>query len=328
MPLTPLSKSDPSRLHRDAFDVRGWEVRTEVDDEKAGSVNDVLIDGSGMPHLLDVQLGTFQRHVLVPLGHAWADASRKVVWVEGISRDDVKKMPEVTQKPEEITTEFEQRLSEDFTAAASGAKRRDDEREARHRLQRLAKAADFKVAKGSTDPRGWKVVGGDGSKIGKVVELILDQDDMRVRYLDVDVDESKLQLETIDRHVLVPIERARLDHKRKSVVLDGLFGADLKTYPIFSGLPLAKGVETEIESRYRGAVPPTEAWVDRSAQRFFGGGRHRPREAERVAAGDAAMARQEEGETVLRPREGEEIRIRNVDGEIIIERHAAEGDHG
>ena len=53
--------------------------------------------------------------------------------------------------------------------------------------------------------------------------------------------EKSLKLESIDRHVLIPVERARLDHKHKSVILDGLFGRDLSSYPVFTGLPLSIG---------------------------------------------------------------------------------------
>ena len=67
MALIPLSKADPSHLHPDTFDGRGWEVRSEADDDKVGTVDDVLMDASGMPHLLDVDLGVFKKHVLVPL---------------------------------------------------------------------------------------------------------------------------------------------------------------------------------------------------------------------------------------------------------------------
>ncbi len=70
MALIPLSKADPSHLHPDTFDGRGWEVRSEADDDKVGTVDDVLMDASGMPHLLDVDLGVFKKHVLVPLGKA------------------------------------------------------------------------------------------------------------------------------------------------------------------------------------------------------------------------------------------------------------------
>jgi hypothetical protein len=337
MALIPLSKSDPAQLHPDAFDVRGWEVRTEVDDEKAGSVDDVLMDGAGTPHLLDVGTGMLSRHILVPLSQAWADASRKVIWIHGLCRDDLKHMPSYDQHPDLLTAEFENKLVDDFAAISDGtARRKAAARPADDRLVRLGKGKEFHVSKGSSDPRGWKVMGGDGARLGKVIELIVDRDDLRVRYLDVDVAEKKLGLEGIDRHVLIPVDRTRLDHKHKSVVVDGLFARDLATYPVFTGLPLAKGVDEDLLSRYRGQDRRSEGWVDAAARRFFGGGRQRlttevapaePRQPptpqsppERAAAAEA--------ETVVRPQEGEEVRIRVSGGDIIIEKHPGGSDHG
>jgi hypothetical protein len=346
MALIPLSSSDPTRLHPDAFDVRGWEVRTEVDDDKAGSVDDVLMDSAGTPHLLDVDLGALSRHVLVPLSQAWADASRRVIWVEGLSRDDLKRMPSYDHRPDALTNEFETKLVDDYAAISEGTRRKTASRPTDGRLARLAKGEEFHVSKGSSDPRGWKVLGGDGAKFGKVTELILDREDMRVRYLDVDVDEDKLGLERIDRHVLVPIERARLDHKHKAVVLDGLFARDLTAYPVFTGLPLAKGFEDQVMGCFRGHERRSDGWVDAAAQRFFRGGRQRisaeaaPPAVPRAAmppraplAADvppqpAAPSAASVDDTVVRPREGEEVRIRVSGGDIIIEKHPGGTDHG
>jgi hypothetical protein len=340
MALIPLSKSDLTHLHPDAFDVREWEVRTEADDDKVGSVDDVLMDSAGTPHLLDVDLGALSRHVLVPLSQAWADASRRVVWVEGLSKDDLKRMPSYDHRPDALTPEFEGKLVDDYHAIAEGSARRKAAARppADGRLLRLDKGKEFHVSKGSSDPRGWKVLGGDGAKLGKVIELIVDREDMRVRYLDVDVDEKKLKLEVIDRHVLVPVDRARLDHKHKAVVLDGLFGRDLATYPVFTGLPLAKGAEQDIGARYRGQERAVQGWVDGAARRFFGGGRQRitatptaappPPPAPQRAVAEPQQRMPAEGETIVRPEEGEEVRIRVSGGDIIIEKHPGGSDNG
>jgi hypothetical protein len=342
MALIPLSKSDPAQLHQDAFDVRGWEVRTEADDDKAGSVDDVLMDSDGTPHLLDVDLGLLSRHVLVPLSQAWADASRRVIWIEGLCKEDLKRMPSYDHHPDALTAEFEGKLVDDYAAIATSAQRRSTATRGTDRLVRLGKGKEFNVAKGSSDPRGWKVVGGDGTKLGKVTELIVDREGLSVRYLDVDVDEKSLKLESIDRHVLVPVERARLDHKHKSVILDGLFGRDLASYPVFTGLPLAKGIEEDISRRFRGQEIRSHGWVDAAAHRFFRGGRGSvnapaaPAPAAPAAPAPRAVAPPPpsgqpviDQETVVRPQEGEEVRIRVSGGDIIIEKHPGGGsDHG
>src|SRR5581483_2482259 len=133
---------------------------------------------------------------------AWADASRRVVWVEGLCRDDLKRMPSYDHRPDALTAEFETKLVDDYAAIATSAQRRSaTARATNDRLVRLGKGKEFHVAKGSSDPRGWKVVGGDGTKLGKVIDLVVDREALSVRYLDVDVDEQDLKLEEIDRHV-------------------------------------------------------------------------------------------------------------------------------
>ena len=328
MALTPLSKIDPARLHPDTFDVRGWEVRSEADDDKVGTVDDVLLDADGMPHLLDVNLGVFKKHVLVPLGQAWADASRRVVWVEGVAKQDIERMPDYGRDPDALTPEFERRLAADYSAAAEGALGRD-RTSSSDRLARLDSLDDFRISKGNGDPRGWTVVGGDGAKLGKVADLIVDKDQMRVKYLDVDVLEEKLDLDVVDRHVLIPVDRARLDHKGKKAVVDGLFARDLADYPIYSGLPLAKGVEDAITRCFRIPAPSPEGWSDRSARRFFGGARRRGADSgEEVANALPAPPPGNDTTTVMRPIEGEEVRIRVSGGELIIEKHATRSDNG
>jgi photosynthetic reaction center H subunit len=325
MALIPLSKIDSSRLHPDTFDVRGWEVRSEADDDKVGSVDDVLLDASGMAHLLDVNLGVFKKHILVPIGQAWADASRRVVWIEGLAKQDIERMPDYAHDPDILTPEFERRLAADYSEAAEGSLRRE-RTPASERLARLDTLDDFRISKGSGDPRGWTVVGGDGAKLGKVTELIIDQEAMRVKYLDVDVLEKKLELEVVDRHVLVPADRVRLEHKGKKVVVDGLFARDLVDYPVYSGLPLAKGIEDQIQRRFRTPSPSPEGWSDRSARRFFGGVRRRGGSEDEMDPSSPPPPKS--STTVMRPIEGEEVRIRVNNGDIIIEKHNGRSDHG
>src|SRR5688572_4109834 len=49
---------------------------------------------------------------------------------------------------------------------------------------------DFRVAGDTPDPRGWEVVASDGRRIGEVDELLVDTSAMKVRYLDVGVDDA------------------------------------------------------------------------------------------------------------------------------------------
>jgi len=79
------------------------------------------------------------------------------------------------------------------------------------RLQELDES-DFEIVDGQPDIRGWDVKTGDGTTIGEVDELILDARERKVRYMLVDLDEDKLDLDE-NRKVLIPIGTAQLHEK-------------------------------------------------------------------------------------------------------------------
>src|SRR5688572_8385324 len=56
----------------------------------------------------------------------------------------------------------------------------------------LKELKDYKVAKEDPDVRGWNVIGRDGRMVGEVHDLLVDTGEMRVRYLDVELDPSLL----------------------------------------------------------------------------------------------------------------------------------------
>jgi len=108
---------------------------------------------------------------------------------------------------------------------------------------------DFRVAGDDPDPRGWEVVAADGGKIGEVDDLLVDTAAMKVRYLDVGVDD-RLSAEP-DRHVLVPIGYARLDRDHDRVIVDGLRSADLRAIPSYRHGPITRDFETDVRDSYR-----------------------------------------------------------------------------
>jgi hypothetical protein len=361
MSLIPLSRNPDHALPADALDVRGWVVKTSLDREKVGKVDDLLVDERGRPRYLDVDLGLFNKHVLLPLGNAHADGADDVVWVDGLSKEQLESIPEYAHDVKALTPAYESRLEEDYRLAASGRVR--EEREAvahgelspgQDRLARLGDLEQFRVASEDADPRGWRVETGDGERIGEVDELIIDTVDMRAMYLDCDVAEEKLSLEPLDRHILIPIEHSRLDRSKKRVVVDGIFSADLSHYPVYGGLPLVGDVERRIEAVYdRAESRATErsavvADADPSdpTNRFYRMRRRRASDAEAEALTETARpvrdiappdtdridaerliareraAQDASHETVLEP--DQEVRIRVSGGDIIIEKRPVE----
>jgi hypothetical protein len=113
---------------------------------------------------------------------------------------------------------------------------------------------DFRVAGDAPDPRGWEVVAADGRRIGEVDELLVDTGAMKVRYLDVDLDDEIVAGEH-DRHVLVPIGYARLDRDHDRVIVDEITSGDLRAIPAYDHGPITRDFETSVRDSWRGDRP-------------------------------------------------------------------------
>jgi hypothetical protein len=126
------------------------------------------------------------------------------------------------------------------------------------RVVPLGQLDDFKVADGEPDVRGWEVLAADGRKIGEVDELLVDTAAMKVRYLDVDVDDGMVAGGP-DRHVLIPIGYARLQEDRDCVLVDALASADLGGMPSYDQGPLTRDFETSVRESFSARRPtPSE----------------------------------------------------------------------
>ena len=133
------------------------------------------------------------------------------------------------------------------------------------RVVPLGQLDDFRVADGDPDVRGWEVLASDGRKIGEVDELLVDTTAMKVRYLDVDVDDE-LVAAGQDRHVLIPIGYARLERDRDCVMVDVLASDDVRGIPAYDQGPLTRDFENSVRdsfsARSRGAGTMDTAGLD------------------------------------------------------------------
>jgi hypothetical protein len=352
MALISFSKAKTEDLPPDTFDVRGWEVRTELDRESVGKVDDMLIDRGGAPRYLDIDMGMMKKHVLLPLGRAHVDGNDEIIWVDGLRKEHFDTIPEYSHDVESLTPAYERRLLDEYQGAYV---RTRDDLPARSRgtqeyvgestLSRLEDLDEYRVAKGDSDPRGWDVISGDGTTIGEVNELLVDTASLRARYIDCDVKEDDLDLEQVDRHVLIPVGQARLDRDRKKVIVDAMFASDLGRYPVYGGLPLGADIERKLDEFF----DREPVWGAQDVDRFFGPRRiardsevrgrdddivtdraitdrdlvteeHAPvDEDRRVLADDRTVVRNTgDGATVIRG--GDDVRIRLSGDDIIIER--------
>ncbi len=97
------------------------------------------------------------------------------------------------------------------------------------RLQEL-RGSGYEVAKGQPDIRGWEVRDAHGHLMGKVHELIFDSRANKVRYMVINVIDSKeLQLEK--RTVMVPIGLAVLQQQYDDVILPKVTPFQLRALP-------------------------------------------------------------------------------------------------
>ncbi len=132
-----------------------------------------------------------------------------------------------------------------------------------HRMREVEKK--YKVADDDPDVRGWKVMDSTGNNIGEVDELIVDTDAMKVRYLEVDVDNSLASAN--DHHILLPIGSATIDRSSKSIMVSTLNSGSLANYPAYRGETISRDYEHQLMS----AITPGYQAGSVTNDRFYEG---------------------------------------------------------
>ena len=83
--------------------------------------------------------------------------------------------------------------------------------------------ADVEMEKNEPDPRGWDVISADGRKIGEVDGMFVDTVAMKVRYLEVPVDNDELDLEDkAERRLMIPVRSVELAVEDERVLVPTL----------------------------------------------------------------------------------------------------------
>jgi len=123
MAYSSLSNYDGVQFPEGLSDVRGYEVRTRDDDDKVGRVEDLVCTADGQIRYLDVNLGGFftERHVVLPVGAAQVDRTNDVVWITGMTKEQIKALPDYTGDVSSLTTDYESNVRR------SAADLRDDD---------------------------------------------------------------------------------------------------------------------------------------------------------------------------------------------------------
>jgi photosynthetic reaction center H subunit len=276
MALHRISDREDTAGGAGAVNARGWDVRTRVDDEDVGKVKDVLVEDTGEARYLDVDLGIFQKRVLVPVERVTTDSAEEVVWVDGFDKDGFEQIPKFDGDVAKLNADYREGLLRDYSAAAASAgassrtgsaytgagRERDDDAAERmedirtasptgdSQLARVGELSDYEVADHHPDVRGWDVVASDDRKIGGVKDLVADTSAMKVRYLDIELD-SDYRLSDDESRVLVPIEHARFIEDDDVVRLDAVASDQARDIPSHRGT-----FDREYEGRVTRMFPP------------------------------------------------------------------------
>ncbi|TXC71169.1 photosynthetic reaction center subunit H [Sphingomonas ginsenosidivorax] len=107
-------------------------------------------------------------------------------------------------------------------AWAERARRPDVDMDGHPRIVPLSAAADFAVAYQDPTLRDWPVIGADGATAGTVRDLWIDRSDRLIRYIEV---------ETAGGVVLAPMMMAKVDRRRRRVVIDALRASQFADAP-------------------------------------------------------------------------------------------------
>ena len=103
---------------------------------------------------------------------------------------------------------------------------------------------DFKLPEGQPDIRGWDVRTADGTKLGKIADLLVDTGASRVRYLEVAVDKDVAKGTGRD-YALLPVGTARLDDEHDDVIVN-LSSTDLASAPAYDRQRFSRDYETSL----------------------------------------------------------------------------------
>ena len=107
-------------------------------------------------------------------------------------------------------------------AWAERARHPDLDMEGHPRIVPLSVESDYAVAVGDPDLLGWPMLGADGEVAGTIDDLWIDRADRLIRYMQVSVG---------DRAVLAPMMMAKVDRRRRRVVIDALLASQFADVP-------------------------------------------------------------------------------------------------
>ncbi len=116
------------------------------------------------------------------------------------------------------------------------------------KLFRLNDLSDYEIADNQPDIRGWKLIGSDGVRFGKVRDLLIEKEFEKVRYVDVEL-ENEFRGEAHNSHILVPIGMVALREHENELFVDNLTRGTIRDWPAYGGDKIDRSYEDSIRTR-------------------------------------------------------------------------------
>jgi sporulation protein YlmC with PRC-barrel domain len=229
-------------------DLTGWAVG-DPGGVNVGTVSDVLIGRDGRVRYLAVKRGLLGSTVLIPVDELdWgAQSMRLTRWTDA----DVRRLPPYDDD-HPLSAEVMAELERTYPRFYGPPLPPDAPGLEAARVVPLRDARGFRLPKDAPNPRGWNVFGADNERVGKVQELLVDPDLMKVRYLVLDV-ASDLYLLREDRRVVVPIDYVELRERGGDAWVEGLTAREIALLPGYSGGALDPLVEDRVMDAFNRA---------------------------------------------------------------------------
>ncbi len=228
-------------------DFVGWAVLDAAGD-RIGKVDELLIDRRGVVRYLDVDLGMFRGHVLLPVSQVdWGEGALVSRW----SKAQVGMLPSYDPKhalTADVLNELERAHPRFYGDGAEAPLAIPGEA----RVVPLSQARDFKLVGGAPDLRGWNVFAADRQRVGTVKDMLVDPSAMRVEYLAVDLADDLFSLKE-DRHVLIPTEAVDLQERGNDVWIRGVDTREVARLPAYTGGAVDPLVEERVKAAFRSA---------------------------------------------------------------------------
>jgi hypothetical protein len=116
---------------------------------------------------------------------------------------------------------------------------------------------DYEIVDGEPDIRGWDIRSLDGRKLGEVDDLLVDTQQMKVRYVEVKLDDD-LVPDDAHRHTVLPIGTAQLDEDEDEVIVN-LRADDVRALPPYTRGNLTRDDEHSFMERLTKSSEGTSA---------------------------------------------------------------------